>query len=78
MLDICNALVKGGVTTITNGHNIREEVPTIYVRWEFRKEDLTNLKSTHCILSNSDLCVEFPGSCPRLIFNVSNMNIGNV
>ena len=26
----------------------------------------------------SDLCVEFPSSCLRLIFNVSTMNIGNV
>ena len=30
------------------------------------------------ILSNSDLCVEFPSSFLRSIFNVSTMNIGNV
>jgi hypothetical protein len=32
VLDICNALGKGGVATITDGRNIREGVPTIYVR----------------------------------------------
>ena len=30
------------------------------------------------ILCNSDLCVEFPSSFLRSIFNVSTMNIGNV
>ena len=32
VLDICNALGKGRVATITDGRNIREGVPTIYVR----------------------------------------------
>ena len=32
VLDICNALGTGGVATITDGRNIREGVPTIYVR----------------------------------------------
>ena len=78
VLDICNTLGKGGVATNTDSRNIREGVPTIYVRLEFRKEDSTELKSTRCILSKSDLCVEFPGSCVRSIFNISTMNIGNV
>ena len=78
VLDLCYALGEEGVATITDGRNIREGVPTIYVRLEFRKEDSTELKSTRCILSKSDLCVEFPGSCVRSIFNISTMNIGNV
>ena len=32
VLDLCYALGKGGVATITDGRNIREGVPTIYVR----------------------------------------------
>ena len=32
VLDLCYALGEEGVATITDGHNIREGVPTIYVR----------------------------------------------
>ena len=32
VLDICNTLGKGGVATNTDSRNIREGVPTIYVR----------------------------------------------